>query len=117
RNPSIFMALAVYSPEGTHDATFLGNFVNLYMKDALLRVKGVGDIFAVGDEFGMRVWLNPEKLATLRITPAEVNAALAEQNVQISAGTIGSTPQPSVQAFEYNVLTNSRISKVEDFEN
>lgn len=117
RNPSIFMAIGVYSPEGTHDATFLGNFVNLYMKDALLRVKGVGDIFAVGDEFGMRVWLNPEKLATLRITPAEVNAALAEQNLQISAGTIGSTPQPSVQAFEYNVLTNSRISTVEDFEN
>ncbi len=117
RNPSIFMAIGVYSPEGTHDATFLGNFVNLYMKDALLRVKGVGDIFAVGDEFGMRIWLNPEKLANLRITPAEVNAALAEQNLQISAGTIGSNPQPAAQAFEYNVLTNSRISKVDDFEN
>lgn len=117
RNPSIFMALALYSPEGTHDATFLGNFVNIYMKDALLRVKGVGDIVSVGDDFGMRVWLNPEKLASLQMTPADVNAALAEQNLQSSAGTIGSTPQPAEQAFEYNVLTNSRISKVEDFEN
>jgi hydrophobic/amphiphilic exporter-1 (mainly G- bacteria), HAE1 family len=117
RNPSIFMVLALYSPNGTHDATFLGNFANIYLKDALLRVKGVGDIFSVGDEFGMRIWLNPEKLAALGISTAEVNAALAEQNIQIAAGSVGGNPQPSVQAFEYNVLTNSRINKVEDFEN
>jgi HAE1 family hydrophobic/amphiphilic exporter-1 len=117
RNPSIFLALALYSPNGTHDATFIGNFANIYLKDALLRVKGVGDIFSVGDDFGMRIWLNPEKLAALGITPAEVNAALAEQNLQMAAGSIGGTPQPSQQAFEYNVLTNSRINKVEDFEN
>jgi hydrophobic/amphiphilic exporter-1 (mainly G- bacteria), HAE1 family len=117
RNPSIFLALALYSPEGTHDATFLGNFANIYLKDALLRVKGVGDIFSVGDDFGMRIWLNPEKLAALGITPAEVNAALAEQNLQMAAGSIGGSPQPKQQTFEYNVLTNSRINKVEDFEN
>jgi hydrophobic/amphiphilic exporter-1 (mainly G- bacteria), HAE1 family len=117
RNPSIFLALALYSPAGSHDATFLGNFANIYLKDALLRVKGVGDIVSVGDDFGMRIWLNPEKLASLGITPAEVNAALAEQNLQIAAGSIGGNPQPRLQAFEYNVLTNSRINKVEDFEN
>ena len=116
RNPSIFLALGLYSPNGTHDATFLGNFANIYLKDALLRVKGVGDIFSVGDDFGMRIWLNPEKLAALGISPAEVNAALAEQNVQIAAGSVGGNPQPKVQAFEYNVLTNSRINTVEDFE-
>lgn len=117
RNPSIFLALALYSPEGTHDATFLGNFANIYLKDALLRVKGVGDIFSVGDDFGMRIWLNPEKLASLGLTAQEVNAALQEQNLQIAAGSIGGTPQPSNQTFEYNVLTNSRINRVEDFEN
>ena len=117
RNPSIFLAIALYSPQGTHDATFLGNFANIYLKDALLRVKGVGDIFSVGDDFGMRIWLNPDKLASLGITPAEVNAALAEQNLQIAAGSIGGTPQPKNQAFEFNVLTNSRINRVEDFEN
>src|SRR5689334_2559264 len=117
RNPSIFLALALYSPNGTHDATFLGNFANIYLKDPLLRVKGVGDIFSVGDDFGMRVWLNPEKLASMGMTPAEVNAALAEQNLQMAAGSIGGTPQPRLQAFEYNVLTNSRINKVADFEN
>jgi HAE1 family hydrophobic/amphiphilic exporter-1 len=117
RNPSIFLALALYSPNGTHDATFLGNFANIYLKDPLLRVKGVGDIFSVGDDFGMRVWLNPEKLASMGMTPAEVNAALAEQNLQLAAGSVGGNPQPRAQAFEYNVLTNSRLNRVEDFEN
>ena len=94
-----------------------GNFANIYLRDPLFRVKGVGDIFSVGDDFGMRIWLNPEKLASLGISPAEVNAALQEQNLQIAAGSIGGNPQPKAQAFEYNVLTNSRINKVEDFEN
>ncbi len=116
RNPSIFLALALYSPNGTHDATYLGNFANIYLKDPLLRVKGVGDIFSVGDDFGMRIWLNPEKLASMGITPAEVMGALSEQNLQMAAGSIGGNPQPRAQTFEYNVLTNSRINKVEDFE-
>jgi len=116
RNPSIMMALAFYSPNGTRDATFIGNYVNLYVKDALLRVKGVGDIFSRADDFSMRIWLNPEKLAALGMTPAEVNAALQEQNLQSAAGTIGGNPQPNQQTFEYSVLTNSRISTKEQFE-
>ena len=59
------MALAFYSPNGTHDATFIGNYANIYLKDALQRVKGVGDIVSRADDFGMRIWLNPEKLAAL----------------------------------------------------
>ncbi|WEK35968.1 MAG: multidrug efflux RND transporter permease subunit [Candidatus Pseudobacter hemicellulosilyticus] len=117
RNPSIMMVMTLYSPEGSHDATFLGNYANIYVKDALLRVKGVGDIFSIGDDFAMRVWLNPEKLANLKLTPADVTAALAEQNVQIAAGTIGGNPQPVHQTFEYSVLTNSRLNRVADFEN
>ena len=117
RNPSIFLVLSLYSPKGTHDATFLGNYTNIYLRDQLLRVKGVGDILSRGDDFSMRIWLDPDKLASMGISPAEVNAALAEQNLQISAGSIGGNPQPNAQAFEYNVITNSRISQVEDFEN
>ncbi len=117
RNPAIFMALALYSPNGTHDATFIGNYANIYLKDALLRVKGVGDIITRGDDFGMRIWLNPEKLASLNMAPAEVTAALTEQNLQVAPGSVGGTPQPNVQAFEYNVITNSRINRKEDFEN
>lgn len=116
RNPSIMVALALYSPNGTHDASFIGNYASLYVKDALQRVKGVGDIVTRSDEFGMRIWLNPEKLAALEMTPADVTAALAEQNLQVAAGTIGGTPQPNVQAFEYSVLTNSRINTKQQFE-
>lgn len=117
RNPAIFLALALTSPDGTHDGTFLGNYANIYLKDPLLRVKGVGDIVSVGDEFGMRIWLNPDKLASLGISSQEVIAALTEQNLQVAAGSVGGSPQTSVQAFEYNVLTNSRINRKEDFEN
>jgi len=117
RNPSIMMVLAVYSPNGTHDGTFLGNYTNIYIKDALQRVKGVGDILSLGDDFGMRIWLNPEKLASLSLTPVDVMGALTEQNLQIAAGTVGGNPQPNVQTFEYSVLTNSRINTTKEFEN
>lgn len=117
RNPSIMVALALYSPNGTHDATFLGNYANIYLKDALQRVKGVGDIVSRADEFSMRVWLNPERLANLEMTPADITAALTEQNLQVAAGTVGGNPQPMIQTFEYSVLTNSRINTKEQFEN
>ncbi|MBL7711215.1 MAG: efflux RND transporter permease subunit, partial [Chitinophagaceae bacterium] len=117
RNPSIMVALAIYSPKGTHDATFIGNYANIYLKDALQRVPGVGDIVSRADDFGMRIWLNPSKLANLGMTPADVTAALAEQNLQIAAGTVGGNPQPNSQTFEYSILTNSRLNTVEQFEN
>src|SRR2546421_2855126 len=117
RNPTIMMVLAFYSPNGTHDATFIGNYTNIYVKDALQRVKGVGDILTLGDDFGMRIWLNPEKLAALGLTPLDVIGALTEQNIQIAAGTVGGNPQPKVQTFEYSVLTNSRVNTTSDFEN
>ena len=117
RNPSIMVALALYSPNGTHDATFIGNYANIYLKDALQRVPGVGDIVSRADDFGMRIWLNPEKLASLEMTTSDVLAALAEQNLQVAAGTIGGNPQPNVQAFEYSVLTNSRLNTKDQFEN
>jgi HAE1 family hydrophobic/amphiphilic exporter-1 len=116
RNPSIMVALALYSPNGTHDATFVGNYANIYLKDALQRVKGVGDIVSRADDFGMRIWLNPEKLAALEMTTSDITAALAEQNLQVAAGTIGGNPQPNTQTFEYSVLTNSRINTKEQFE-
>lgn len=117
RNPSIMMVLAFYSPDDSHDVSFIGNYVNLYVKDALMRVKGVGDIFSRADDFSMRIWLNPAKMAALGMTPAEVNAALQEQNLQLAGGTVGGNPQPNAQSFEYSVLTNSRINTIEQFEN
>jgi len=117
RNPAIMVALAFYSPNGTHDAKFIGNFTNIYMKDVLQRVPGVGDIVTRAADFSMRIWLNPDKLAALNLSTADITSALVEQNLQVAAGTVGATPQPQQQSFEYSVLTNSRINSIEQFEN
>ncbi|MGN6531866.1 MAG: efflux RND transporter permease subunit [Ginsengibacter sp.] len=117
RNPDIMVALAFFSPKGTHDSKFIGNYVNIYMQDALKRVKGVGDIISRGDDFGMRIWINPDKLAALNLTAADISNAITEQNLEIAPGTIGGTPQPHNQAFEYSVLTNSRLNTVDQFKN
>ena len=117
RNPSILMLVAMYSPNGTHNVPFVDNYANIFVKDALLRVPGVGDIFTRADDFSMRIWLQVDKLAQLGITATEVIAALQEQNLQIAAGSVGAPPQKSVQAFEYTVFTNSRLSSEEQFGN
>jgi HAE1 family hydrophobic/amphiphilic exporter-1 len=115
RSPSILLLVAMYSPNGTHGIQFLDNFTNIFVKDALLRVPGVGDIFTRADDFSMRVWLEPDKLAQLNLTANDVVNALSEQNVQIAAGSVGAPPQNSLQAFEYTVFTNSRLSTEEQF--
>ncbi|HEY0108259.1 MAG TPA: efflux RND transporter permease subunit, partial [Fibrella sp.] len=115
RNPSLFMLVAMYSPNGTHNVSFLDNYTNIYIRDALLRVPGVGDIFSRADDFSMRIWLKPDRLAQLGMTPDQVVAALQEQNLQVAGGSVGASPQPASQAFEYSVFTNSRLSKEDDF--
>ena len=117
RNPSILMLVAMFAPKGTHDVTFMDNYTNIFIKDALLRTKGVGDVFTRADDFSMRIWLKPDKLAALGMTAADVTNALNEQNAQVAAGTVGSTPQEKAQPFEYTVLVKGRLSKPEEFAN
>jgi len=117
RNPSILMLVAMFAPNGTHNVTFVDNYTNIFVKDALLRVKGVGDIFTRADDFSMRIWLQPDKLAQLGLTANDVVAALTEQNIQIAAGSVGSAPQAKSQAFEYTVFTNSRLNTEQQFNN
>ncbi len=117
RNPSILMLVAMYSPKGTHGVPFLDNFTNIHIRDALLRVNGVGDVFTRADDFSMRVWIEPDRLAQLGLTANDVINALGEQNVQIAAGAVGAPPQYNNQVFEYTVFTNSRLSSEEQFRN
>ncbi|HMK37931.1 MAG TPA: efflux RND transporter permease subunit, partial [Bacteroidota bacterium] len=116
-NPSLLMMVAVYAPEGTHDITFLDNYTNIFVQDALLRVPGVGSISRFTDDFSMRIWMNPEKMASYSLTPQDVIAALNAQNVQVAAGSAGVPPQQKTQTFELGILVNGRLSKVADFEN
>ena len=117
RNPSILMLVAIYAPNGTHDVTFVDNYTNVIVKDALSRTKGVGDVISRADDFSMRIWLKPDKLAALGMTAADVTNALAEQNAQVAAGVVGVPPQEKAQPFEYNVLVQGRLSKPEEFAN
>jgi hydrophobe/amphiphile efflux-1 (HAE1) family protein len=117
RNPSILMLVAMFSPKGSHDVTFVDNYTNVFIKDALLRTKGVGDVFTRADDFSMRIWLKPDKLAALNMTSADVTAALQEQNAQVAAGTVGATPQMKGQTFEYTVLVKGRLTSKAEFEN
>ncbi len=117
RSPSILMLVAMFSPKGSHDVTFVDNYTNIFVRDALLRVNGVGDIFTRADDFSMRIWLQPDRLAQLGMTANDVISSLQEQNIQIAAGSVGSSPQPKSQAFEYTVFTNSRLNSEEQFRN
>jgi len=117
KNSSALMIVTLYSPNGTHNITFLDNYNNIYVMDALLRVPGVGDITARGDNFSMRIWMDPEKMASYSLTPKDVEAALNEQNVEVAAGAVGSPPQELTQTSEMTVLVNGRLNKVSDFEN
>jgi len=116
-NPSMLMMVAVYAPKGTHDITFLDNYTNIFVQDALLRVPGVGSINRFTDDFSMRIWMNPEKMAAYSLTPQDVINSLNAQNVQVAAGSAGVPPQSKAQTFELGILVNGRLSKVPEFEN
>lgn len=115
-NPSMLMMVAIYAPKGTHNITFLDNYTNIFIQDALLRVPGVGSINRFTDDFSMRIWMNPDKMASYSLTPSDVIAALNAQNVQVAAGTAGVPPQASTQTYELGILVNGRLSKVSEFE-
>ncbi|WP_214070529.1 multidrug efflux RND transporter permease subunit [Mucilaginibacter sp. dw_454] len=117
RNPSILMLVALYSPKGSHAVTYLDNYANIFLKDALLRTKGVGDVVSRADDFSMRIWLKPDKLASFGMTAADITAALNEQNAQVAAGTVGATPQETGQTFEYSVIVKGRLVTPEEFGN
>jgi HAE1 family hydrophobic/amphiphilic exporter-1 len=116
-NPSMLMMVAIYAPKSTHNITFLDNYTNIFIQDALLRVPGVGSINRFTDDFSMRIWMNPDKMASYKLTPTDVINALNAQNVQVAAGTAGVPPQSSSQTYELGILVNGRLSKVSEFEN
>jgi len=116
-NPSMLMMVAIYAPKDSHNITFLDNYTNIFIQDALLRVPGVGSINRFTDDFSMRIWMNPDKMASYNLTPSDIIAALNAQNVQVAAGTAGVPPQSSSQTYELGILVNGRLSKVSEFEN
>jgi HAE1 family hydrophobic/amphiphilic exporter-1 len=118
QSPSILMVISLYSPGESHDASFLLNYAALNLRDQILRIPGIAqvDLFG-GAEYGLRIWLYPDKLAKLGLTPADVIGAIRDQNLQAPAGRIGAAPTPRDQIFTYTVSAPGRLVTPDEFEN
>src|SRR5262247_889204 len=118
QSPSILMLISVYSPHDSYDANFLINYAGINLRDQLLRIPGIAqvDLFG-GTDYGMRIWIQPDKLAKLGLTPADVIAAIRDQNLQAPAGRIGAAPTPRDQLFTYTVSAPGRLVTPDEFEN
>ena len=112
------LVVNLLSPNNTYDGIFLSNYASINLKDNLARVAGVGNATILGaQDYSMRIWLDPVRMASLGVTSTDVSAAITEQNSQIPAGQIGAPPFDSDQAFTFNVVSQGRLTEVEDFEN
>src|SRR5262249_31473032 len=110
------MPVALPWPARRYDELFLGNYATLRVKNVLTRIRGVGncDVFG-GSRYGMRIWLDPEKLKARDLSTEDVLAAIREQNVQVAAGPVGQSPAPGAHGFQYNVPTPGRLSDPDQF--
>ena len=116
QTPDVLMYLALVSPNGTYDELFLANYATINVVEAIKRIKGVGNVSLFGAEFGMRLWLRPDRMASLGVTPSDIYRAIQEQNAQAPAGQVGQMPAPKTQQFQYGVEVRGRLSEVSEFE-
>ena len=117
QSPDTLLYFALYSPDSTYDPLFISNYGFVYVVDELKRVKGVGDVRVFGSDFGMRVWLKPDRMASLGITAADVAQSIREQNVQVPAGQVGQPPATRGQSYQYSLRVQGRLVKAEEFGN
>ncbi len=116
-NPNFVFAAGFYSPDGSLSDQYISNYLDVYVKDALKRVQGVGDVVIFGErKYAMRVWLDPTKLAARQLTAADVVSALQEQNVEIPAGQLGRPPANPKQDFQVTLRVVGRLSDPKEFE-
>ena len=116
-NPNFVFAAGFYSPDGSLSDQYISNYLDVYIKDSLKRVSGVGDVVIFGErKYAMRIWLDPTKLATRGLTAADVTAALSDQNVEIPAGSLGRAPSDPKQSFQITLRVVGRMSDPREFE-
>jgi HAE1 family hydrophobic/amphiphilic exporter-1 len=118
QSPSILMVISLYSPNDTYDANYLINYCGINLRDELLRIPGVAqvDLFG-GIDYGMRIWIDPQRMAKLGLVPSDVISAIKEQNLQAPAGSVGGAPTPPDHEFTYTVSAPGRLVTTEEFEN
>jgi HAE1 family hydrophobic/amphiphilic exporter-1/multidrug efflux pump len=111
RQPQILLTVAIGSDDPRFDYLFLSNFATLHVYDALARVRGVGQVVVFGArDYGMRIWLDPAKMARLGVTTEDVSGIINEQNVVAPAGTIGGEPAQRGQQMQYVASVKGRLS-------
>ena len=104
------------SPDGRYDATYLDNYGQIYLADALKRIPGISDATVLGRKYAMRIWIDPDRLANMKIPPSELIQAVQQENVQAAAGKIGGRPVPTGQDFELPITVKGRLEKASEFE-
>jgi multidrug efflux pump subunit AcrB len=115
-SPSTLLIVNLVSPDNRYDATFLSNYATIYVKDELGRLDGVADITYLGQrDYSLRAWLDPDRLAALRLSAMDVVTAIAQQNIQVAAGQIGQPPADRAQQFQLTINTKGRLTDPEEF--
>ncbi len=118
QSSSLLLAIGLYAANQEYDNVFLSNYADLYLTDALKRLKGVGDVRIFGErKYSMRLWLDPNRLASRGLTAQDVVNALREQNLQVGAGRIGQQPAPDGQMYQIDLRAISRLAEASEFEN
>src|SRR5689334_9356205 len=115
RSNDILLVIGLQSPKSSRDTTFLANYSQVNLIDDLKRIPGVGDVTLFGSGYSMRVWLLPDKMARLGVTPTDVANAIRGQNQQYAAGRVGAEPAPTGQALNYTVTARGRLVNPEEF--
>lgn len=113
---NMLMVAILDSPNSTYDEVFLSNYASINLRDALSRVRGVGRADVMTDfAYAMRIWMDPERMASLGLTPADLISAIRDQNLEVSAGQIGSPPVPGDQQFQYTITAKGRLTSAAEF--
>ncbi len=116
KSPSILLCINLVSPDGRYDELYMSNYATIQIKDAIARIVGVGDVQFIGQrDYSMRIWIDPERLASRNMTAGDVSSALREQNIQVAAGRIGQPPVPPGTAFDLTLNTLGRLLEPEEF--
>jgi len=118
RSPDLLLAIHLISPDKTYDQVYISNYGLLNVRDRLMRLYGVADVFLFGvREYSMRVWLDPERIAARDLAAEQVLEALRAQNVQVAGGSLGEPPVDTKNAFQISLQMKGRLKTADEFEN
>src|SRR5215472_11966794 len=116
KSAALLQVINIYSPKKTYDAIYLSNYATINVIDPLARIKGVGQVVLFGPlDYSLRIWLDPDRLTELNLTPNDVVAAVQSQNVQAALGRVGAAPITSEQQVQINIKTTGRLTSPEEF--